>query len=95
MRKQIILLHDRDNVVIAVDGLAEGAAVKLPKGQTVTTRDEIPASHKVAIRDIAAGEPVIRYGEEIGYATKDILAGQWVHLHNLDAINTMKNREGG
>lgn len=43
----------------------------------------IPAGHKIALKDIKAGEPVIKYGEVIGRATKDIKAGEWVHSHNL------------
>lgn len=44
---------------------------------------DIPAGHKTAIKDIKAGEPVIKYGEVIGRATKDIKEGEWVHSHNL------------
>lgn len=44
---------------------------------------DIPAGHKIAVKDIKEGEPVIKYGEVIGRATKDIKAGEWVHSHNL------------
>lgn len=44
---------------------------------------EIPAGHKIAAEDIKAGAPVIKYGEVIGRATKDIQKGEWVHSHNL------------
>lgn len=46
-------------------------------------RGDIPAGHKVAIMDIAAGEPVIKYGFPIGHATQDIRQGEWVHSHNM------------
>ncbi len=45
--------------------------------------NEIPAGHKYALRDIKAGEYVIKYGEIIGKATADIKAGEWVHTHNV------------
>lgn len=45
--------------------------------------DGIPAGHKYALRDVKAGEYVIKYGEIIGKATEDIAAGEWVHSHNL------------
>lgn len=45
--------------------------------------DDIPAGHKVALRDIAEGEAVIKYGFPIGHATQSIKAGEWVHSHNL------------
>ena len=43
----------------------------------------IPAGHKQALRDIAQGDFVIKYGQIIGRATKDIKAGEWVHTHNV------------
>ena len=39
--------------------------------------------HKVALRDVAAGEAIIKFGVRIGHATKPIARGAWVHLHNL------------
>ena len=43
---------------------------------------EIPLGHKIAVRAIAAGSSVIKFGVTIGVASKDIAAGEWVHLHN-------------
>ena len=45
--------------------------------------ESIPAGHKYALRDIAKGEYVIKYGEIIGRATTDIKTGDWVHTHNV------------
>jgi len=45
--------------------------------------DDIPAGHKMAIRDISCGESVVKYGYPIGNACRDIRAGQWVHTHNV------------
>ena len=45
--------------------------------------DKIPAGHKYALRPIACGETVIKYGEIIGRATQNIAAGEWVHTHNV------------
>ena len=52
-------------------------------GIRLTATDKIPAGHKFALRDIAAGEYVIKYGEIIGRATEDIEKGEWVHTHNV------------
>jgi altronate hydrolase len=49
----------------------------------VTVREEIAAGHKVALRDIAAGEPVIKLGQMIGRARGAIVAGHHVHVHNV------------
>lgn len=48
--------------------------------------NEIPAGHKKALRAIKQGEPVIKYGSPIGYATCDIQEGEWVHTHNLKTL---------
>ena len=71
-----IRVHDRDNVAIIVnpEGVAPGCS--LPGGLPV--RERIPQSHKIALQDFAAGEPVIRYGQTIGHAARDIVAGSWV-----------------
>ncbi len=47
-------------------------------------KDRVPAGHKVALTAIAAGAPVLRYGIAIGYATKPIAAGSWVHERLLE-----------
>ena len=41
--------------------------------------DRVPQGHKVALVDLSADAPVLRYGMAIGYALKDIAAGSWVH----------------
>jgi len=46
-------------------------------------RGDVPAGHKLALRDIKAGEKVVKYGFPIGVATKDIAKGEWVHVHNV------------
>ena len=43
----------------------------------------ISHGHKIAVRDIAMNEAVIKYGVRIGHATQPIPRGTWVHLHNL------------
>ena len=49
----------------------------------VTLLEDLPMGHKAALRDIRAGEDVIKYGYSIGKATADIPAGAHVHTHNL------------
>ncbi len=52
-------------------------------GITLGGEGEIPAGHKIALRDIPKGEYVIKYGEIIGRAKTDIQKGEWVHTHNV------------
>ena len=75
-----IRLHPEDDVVIA--------RVEIPAGtlltkENVRTTTAIPAGHKVAVRAVAAGKPVRRYNQVIGFATRPIQPGEHVHLHNL------------
>ncbi len=78
----LIRIHPKDNVAVAVKALAPGQA--LASGVTaVVTRQPIAAGHKIALVPIAAGENVVKYGYPIGTAQVDIAAGDWVHTHNL------------
>ena len=77
-----IHLHPTDNVAIARVPLPAGTELRVD-GLPVLTRDAIPAGHKVALWDIAAGETVERYGQAIGRAKIPIDAGRHVHTHNL------------
>ena len=52
---------------------------------TLAILAEIPAGHKVALCEIPEGQPVVKFGHTIGYASEDIAAGDWVHVHNVHA----------
>jgi altronate hydrolase len=73
-----IRLHPNDDVLIARAQLVGGTVV-----EDITVRGLIPPGHKVATRAIAPGEPVRRYDQIIGFASKPIAAGEHVHTHNL------------
>src|SRR3954463_7903344 len=73
-----IRLHPNDDVLIARTQLVGGTRV-----ENVTARGLIPPGHKIAVQDIAAGQPVRRYNQIIGFASKPIAAGEHVHTHNL------------
>ena len=73
-----IKIHPDDNVVIALKPIAKGTAA-----EGVVATEDIPYGHKMAIRDIAQGEPVIKYGFPIGKASENIQKGKWIHSHNL------------
>jgi altronate hydrolase len=76
----VIRLHAQDDVVIARDQLVSGTAINSEK---LVIRGLIPPGHKIAARAIAAGQPVRRYNQIIGFATKAIEPGSHVHMHNL------------
>jgi altronate hydrolase len=77
----LMRIHPKDNVAVAVKPLAPGQALAAGAA-AVVTRQPIPAGHKLAIAPIAAGEKVVKYGYPIGTAQVDIAAGDWVHTHN-------------
>jgi altronate hydrolase len=77
-----IHLHARDNIAVARVPIAAGTELRVD-GVAVVAADPIPAGHKVALGEIAAGETVLRYGQAIGRATVPIAAGRHVHTHNL------------
>ncbi len=83
MSEQLLRLSDGDDVAIARDGIPVGRTVSVPGGGSVTVASEIPRGHKVALRDVAAGALVRKYGHVIGVATTAIAAGEHVHVHNL------------
>ncbi len=82
---KIVQITPRDMVAVALQPLAANEAVSYGAGE-VTPLSDIPMGHKVALRDIKKGEPVIKYGFPIGEATEDIPKGGHVHSHNLHTL---------
>lgn len=79
-------IHTSDNVATMLDDAAEGELVAIRgEGVPVEIRlvGPIDEGHKVALRRIAAGEPIVKFGISIGHATADVEAGAWVHLHDM------------
>ncbi|GGC69133.1 UxaA family hydrolase [Undibacterium terreum] len=87
-----IRLHVSDNVVIARRQLIGGTLLETEQVQIAGL---IPAGHKLATADIAAGQAVIRYGQIIGFASQAILAGQHVHTHNLQVAEFEREHSVG
>jgi altronate hydrolase len=71
-------LASKDNVVVAIDEIGQGA---LTGG--VAANGRIGKGHKMAVEPIAIGAPVLKFGQIIGFATTEILPGDWVHEHNV------------
>lgn len=77
-----IRLHPDDDVVVLKASIAAGTVLDLGDG-AVTVARATHRGHKLAVRDLAEGAPVRRYGQVIGFAKGPIGAGDWVHSHNL------------
>jgi altronate hydrolase len=93
MTSPTIRIHAQDNVVIARRQLLSGTVLADEGG--VTTSGLVPPGHKVAMRAIAPGEPVWRYGQIIGTATQPIAPGQHVHTHNLAFSDFARRHDPG
>lgn len=80
--QDFIRINDNDNVAVALKPIAKGTSLDVC-GNAVTTVEDIPQGHKFAIKPVAKGEEVVKYGFRIGYAQEDVETGAWIHTHNL------------
>ena len=88
--KKAIQIDERDNVATVTSEVqaAESVRVLSPQGVVlveVLVKEAIPFGHKVALADIKVGERVVKYGETIGLASKQIKKNEWVHIHNVES----------
>jgi hypothetical protein len=79
----VIVISDADNVATALEALEPGQILAV--AGSVTVGEPIPRGHKIALRPIAAGSEVLKYGSSIGRATADIATGAHVHTHNVSS----------
>ena len=80
-RKIALRVDDKDNVAtVFANEVRDGDT------QDVTVTGDVPYGHKIAAQAIEKGEKIVKYGEVIGVATTDIRRGEYVHVHNLDAL---------
>jgi len=89
MKTDAILIKEADNVATALRdiGPEEDATVGIGEKQSrVRIQGAIPYGHKFAVRDIANGEDIIKYGEVIGRATRDIPLGAHAHIQNIESL---------
>ncbi len=83
MKVNTVIVHQGDNVAIALEDIPSGGQVRLPDGTEFESLEAIPYSHKVLLVDLAEGDDVIKYGEVISQARSPLKRGTWVHTHNL------------
>jgi altronate hydrolase len=88
----VIHLNRSDNIAVARVPLAPGQTI-CPAGAEIRVREEIPVGHKVALRAIAVGERILRYGQTMGRASRAIEAGEHVHVQNVVYEEAVKDYE--
>ncbi len=80
--KTFIRINPSDNVAVALCPLEKDTIISID-GKDITLTEDIMQGHKFALTDFATGDTIIKYGNSIGHATKDIATGSWIHTHNL------------
>ncbi|WP_127128815.1 UxaA family hydrolase [Georgenia sp. SYP-B2076] len=91
----MVLLRPDDDVAIATRDLAAGRRLSLPGGGATEVATTVPRGHKIAVRTVATGAQVRKYGQSIGRATAAIALGEHVHTHNLGMDETERAHEFG
>lgn len=90
MERVALQCHDSDNVAVVFaedvrSGMEMSTRDKKGNLTMVTVISDIPYGHKFALKPIHVGDEVLKYGEAIGVATKEIAVGEHVHVHNMDS----------
>lgn len=79
------IITEKDNVVVAIEHIEKGNEVEVHGIEDkFVCLDDVKIYHKIAREDIKKGEAVIKYGEHIGFALRDIKKGEHVHEHNTE-----------
>lgn len=91
----LVRIHPGDNVLVLTSTVKPGDGLAL-EGRVVKCKTALGLGHKIAARDIAKGERILKYGLPIGTATEPIAAGEHVHVHNMqsDYLPTYTHEEG-
>ncbi|WP_316247129.1 UxaA family hydrolase [Rossellomorea marisflavi] len=82
MNSSTIVIHERDNVLIALRDFEAGERL-VDGDREVVLREAVPAGHKIAREPIQKNENVIKFGMPIGRASEPIDRGDWIHTHNV------------
>lgn len=86
---QLLVHHKTDNVgVVVVEGLRAGSkmlgvVIEDNSDFQLTAKDDVPIGHKVALGDLAEGDTIVKYGQDIGRMVKSAKKGDHIHTHNL------------
>ena len=87
--ERAVVMKSVDNVATCLTNLQAGAAEPITVDgarTTVQIKNDIPFGHKIALSNIGPGEQVIKYGEVIGVASREIAVGEHVHVHNVESV---------
>jgi altronate hydrolase len=74
---RVLRLHAADNVIVSIDPILPGAVA-----EGITAISRVPKGHKMAVRELAVGDAILKFGQVIGFATAPIKPGEHIHTHN-------------
>jgi len=87
MMPRAFCINSMDNVATMLDDAKDGVVKILGENsREIVLLEPVSLGHKIAIGDIARGNSIVKFGVTIGRASRDIRAGQWVHLHNCQSL---------
>jgi altronate dehydratase small subunit len=92
-----VVLDPKDNVATSLVDMTSGQSVRVQAGNTsldIKIVNTIPYGHKFCIKEIEVYSPVIKYGQIIGVATREIAVGEHVHIHNVVSSRGRGDLEG-
>jgi altronate dehydratase small subunit len=99
--KRGLMLNPVDNVANVLEEVLPGDIIQLSHGNeilTINAEEHIPFGFKVAAKDIHCNAPIIKYGQQIGLASRDVHKGTLVHIDNMAGArgrgDLNKKREG-
>jgi len=81
-KKKFIVMNLEDNCATALEKISKNSEIII-NDKSIKVNQEIQLGHKFAIEDINEGDSIIKYGEIIGIAIKNIISGDWIHTHNI------------
>lgn len=82
MKTTYLRINPADNVAVAIAALKAGEQIAIA-GECINVTEDIPAGHKIALKDFVKGENIVKYGYPIGHATAAIAKGSWVNEHHV------------
>ncbi|MFB1099700.1 UxaA family hydrolase [Terribacillus sp. JSM ZJ617] len=79
-----ILLHENDGAAVALRDIRMGETILIEElSKSIKVTEDITKGHKFAVKEIAQGDNVLKFGYSIGIATEHIMEGSWIHTHNV------------
>ncbi len=82
METKYLKINPADNVVVAISKLAAGEVI-CDGDKEIVLKEDVPAGHKVTLKDFAEGEDVIKYGYPIGHVRSSVEAGKWINENQI------------